>query len=159
VVVRESTEEDIRENYYLRELLESEAAHLAAKQIRPGELQALKSLNQAISEAISRGDTSKLIELNVQFHRRVREAARMPTLVRLIDQLWVGRTIFTPLFVEGRASRSVEEHAALISALESHNSEKAAAAMREHIRRAAIESQGERAKARLGIRRDGWDRS
>ena len=138
-VVREYREEDIRENYHLRQLLESEAARLAAERIRPDELEELRALNRALGEAVETGDTSSMVELNAQFHRMVHESSRIPQLVRLIQQLWAGRTVFTPLFVPGRARRSVAEHGELLQALAERNPERAAVAMREHIARAAAD--------------------
>ena len=138
-VVREYGEEDIRENYHLRQLLESEAARLAAERIRPDELEELGAVNRALAEAVEAGDSASMVELNAQFHRLVHESARMPQLVRLIQQLWAGRTVFTPLFVPGRARRSVAEHDELLRALADRNPRRAAAAMREHIARAAAD--------------------
>ncbi|MBI4278515.1 MAG: FCD domain-containing protein [Armatimonadetes bacterium] len=59
--------------------------------------------------------------------------------MRLVNQLWVGRTVLTPLFLPGRARRSVEEHRALITALQERNAKKAVTAMRTHIEQAAEE--------------------
>lgn len=136
-VVRECREEDVRENYHLRGLLESEAARLAAQRMGPRELQELRSVHRAMVEAVAGHDRDLMVELNAHFHRLVHEASRMPTLVRLINQLWAGRGVFTPLFIPGRAARSVEEHRALLEALEARDPEGAARAMAEHIRRAA----------------------
>lgn len=139
VVVREFSESDIRENYHLRELLESEAARLAADRMQAAELEELKAINQAMARALSENDSSTLLELNAQFHRLVHESTRMSMLARLIGQLWAGLTIYTPLFIPGRASHSISEHAAIVAALEQRNPEKAASAMRAHIRAAAKE--------------------
>ncbi len=139
LLVREFTKADLQENYYLRQLLESEAAQSAAERITSAELQELKALNQAMIQAVASDDTSTLVELNVQFHRRIRESARMPALFRLLEQLWVGWTVFTPLFLPQRSRRSVREHAAIIAALEARDPERAAQTMREHIAHAAKE--------------------
>lgn len=138
-VVREYRDEDVRENYHLRQLLESEAARLAAQRIEPDEVEELRALNRALAEAVEAGDTSTMVEVNAQFHRLVHEAARMPYLARLIQQLWAGHTVFTPLFVPGRAPRSVAEHEEILQALADRNPERAATAMREHIARAAAD--------------------
>ncbi len=137
-VVRAYAEEETRENYRLRELLESEAARMAAERIRPDELTELESLNNAMAREAT-GDLSRLITLNGRFHHLIHEASRMPTMVRFLNQLWIGRTIFTPLYLAGRAERSVGEHAEIILALAERDPEKAASSMREHIRRAATE--------------------
>lgn len=136
-VVREYRDEDIRENYHLRQLLESEAARFAAQRIEPDELEELRALNRTLGEAVEAGDTSSMVEVNAQFHRLIHDSARMPQLTRLIQQLWVGHTVFTPLFVPGRAPRSVAEHEEILQALTARDPERAAATMREHIARAA----------------------
>ncbi|MBI4276853.1 MAG: GntR family transcriptional regulator [Armatimonadetes bacterium] len=138
-VVREYSEGDVRENYYLRQLLECEAARLAAGRILPQELEPLKAANRAMADAVSAQDASSVVERNARFHRLVHESARMPGLVRLINQLWVGLTVLTPLFISGRASRSIREHEAIIAALQAHDAEQADTAMREHIRQASEE--------------------
>jgi len=138
-VVREYDEEDARESYYLRQLLEAEAARLAAERVLPQELGQLKGINESMAKAAATNDTQQAVELNIDFHRLIYESARMPGLTRLINQLWRGHTVFTPLAIPGRASRSVKEHQAIISALEERNSGKAAAAMRDHIERASRE--------------------
>ena len=135
--VREQREEDIRENYHLRRLLESEAARAAARCMRPEELEQLRALYRSQELAADEGDAAALVELNEQFHRLVHEASRMPQLVRLVRQLWAGRTVFTPLFVPGRAQRSLEEHRRLLAALERGDPAGAGVAMDEHIARAA----------------------
>ncbi len=132
-VVREYTEEDIRENYHLRKLLESEAAALAAERIQSEELEELKALNRTMAEAASEGDASRVVELNAHWHRLIHESARTPSLARLIMQLWVGHTVFTPLFIPGRAKRSFQEHEAVIGAMADHSPRRAAVAMGEHI--------------------------
>lgn len=160
-VVREYTEEDARENYHLRGLMESEAAWLAAQRIQPHELEALRAINRAMAEAASglagtaygTGDAVPgmikpapglggsrpgnnawaLVDLNARFHQKVHECSRMPGLASLISRLWVGLTVLTPLLTPGRPLQSVAEHERLIEALAARDPEAAAAAMREHI--------------------------
>lgn len=165
-VVREYTEEDARENYHLRGLLESEAARLAAPRIQRDDLEALRTINRAMAEAAgSRGgdpgaggsvagaDGSAgavsgtypgpgawaLVDLNARFHRKIHECSGMPGLAGLISRLWVGLTVLTPLLAPGRPLRSVAEHERLIEALAARDAEAAAAAMREHIEAGARE--------------------
>ncbi len=139
VMVREYSEQEIRENYHLRELLEAEAARLAAERIQASELQELKLLNRTIAAAAASGETWRFLEANARFHRVIHASTRLPTLVRLINQLWIGHAVYTPLLVPGRAAQSVEEHQAIIAALEAHDPGEAAARMRVHIEKGAAE--------------------
>jgi DNA-binding GntR family transcriptional regulator len=152
-VVRKYTEEDARENYYLRGLLESEAARLAAQRIQPDEIEALRAINRALAEAAGNcGDDPRegaaaagagglypganawaLVDLNARFHQKIHECSGMPGLASLISRLWVGLTVLTPLLTPGRPLQSVAEHERLIEALAARDPGAAAAAMREHI--------------------------
>ncbi|HEY8485883.1 MAG TPA: GntR family transcriptional regulator [Limnochordales bacterium] len=138
-VVREFREEDLRENYHLRQLLESEAARLAAGRMPAEALEQLREVHRSMARAVRRQDQGSVVELNARFHRLVHQASGMSQLVRLIQQLWAGRTVFTPVFVPGRAQRSVQEHQAILDALAARDGERAAQAMREHIARAAAD--------------------
>jgi DNA-binding GntR family transcriptional regulator len=140
MAVREFSAHEILENSRIRLILEPEAARIAAERILPEEIDALRSINRTMAQMISAGDLSPVAALNAEFHHRVYEAARMPTLTRLIEQLWVGRAILTPPFIPGgRGRRTVDEHAALVRALERRSPSGAAKAMRDHIARAADE--------------------
>jgi DNA-binding GntR family transcriptional regulator len=141
MTVQTFSAEAVQENYRLRSILESEAARAAARLIRPAEINKLKDTTKVMARTIlaSKDSLSKVTDLNQQFHRIVWESSRMPTLQRFIEQLWVGRTVFTPLFIPGRARRSVAEHEAIIKALERHDPKAAGETMQAHITRAAKE--------------------
>ncbi|HET9002029.1 MAG TPA: GntR family transcriptional regulator [bacterium] len=140
MAVQTFSAEAAEENYRLRSLLESEAARSAARLIRPAQIDKLEDLTRAM-RAISTGkdNLSKVTDLNERFHRVVWESSHMPTLLRFLEQLWVGRTVFTPLFIPGRARRSVAEHEAIVKALKQHDAKAAGQTMHTHIARAAKE--------------------
>ncbi len=141
MAVQTFSAEAVQENYRLRSLLESEAARSAARLIRPAQIDKLEDLTKAMARAISTGkdSLSKVTDLNERFHRVVWESSHMPTLLRFLEQLWVGRTVFTPLFIPGRARRSVAEHEAIVKALKQHDAKTAGQTMHAHIARAAKE--------------------
>jgi DNA-binding GntR family transcriptional regulator len=137
VAVRRFTLDEVRENYTLRALLESAAARFAAAAITDRHLTSLRAVQEAMNRALVEGDAGLAVELNARIHRLVHEASRMPTLISLIEQLWIGLTVFTPLFVPGRGRHSREEHEAVIAALAARDPDRAEAAMRHHIESAA----------------------
>lgn len=140
MAVRDFSPHEILEHSRIRLILEPEAARIAAEHIQPSEIEALKSINRAMARLISAGQLSKVAALNAEFHHRIYEAARMPTLTRLIEQLWVNRAVLTPPFIPGgRGRRTIDEHAAVVRALERGSARGAAKAMRDHIARAANE--------------------
>jgi DNA-binding GntR family transcriptional regulator len=137
VAVRRFTLDEVRENDTLRALLESAAARFAASVISDRQLTSLRAIQDGMNRAIAEGDAGLAVELNAQIHRRIHEASQMPTLISLINQLWIGLTIFTPLFVPARGQHSREEHEAIIAALAARDPERAEQAMRRHIESAA----------------------
>ncbi len=137
VVVRRFTLDEVRENYTLRALLESAAARFAAAVITDRQLTGLRAVQDGMNRAIAEGDAGLAVELNARIHRLIHEASQMPTLISLIEQLWIGLTIFTPLFVPGRGRHSREEHEAVIAALAARDPDRAEGAMRRHIESAA----------------------
>jgi DNA-binding GntR family transcriptional regulator len=144
-VVREHSEDDVRDNYALRSLLETFAAEEAARRITDADLEQLAAVQRAMAEAVASGsDRSVVVELNTEFHRVIHTATGMPALNRLMTQLWVGFTVFTPLFIPKRASESVKEHEPIIAALRARDPEAAGRAMRLHLDAAAADYFGTR---------------
>lgn len=139
LVVRDHTEDEISENYLLRKVLESVAASRAAEQATNDELLRLREIHSRMLRAMNVEARSALVSLNTDFHREVAAAARMPTLNRLLKQLWIGVTILTPQFVPGRARESIAEHERVLVALEAHDPKRAKQAMEDHLDRAAAE--------------------
>ena len=158
-IVRHFSDEEIRENYTLREVLESLAARHAAVMITGADLRKLQIANVALADAINSGDAGTAMDLNFQIHRTIHEASGLETLVRFMDQLWVGLTVMTPLFVPGSADQSVLEHATVISELAERSPRGAASAMRKHVRRGDAEyfewAKG-RAPTSSAAAPDGW---
>jgi DNA-binding GntR family transcriptional regulator len=145
-VVREYSEAEVKDNYALRKLLETFAAQQAARRITDEELVSLAALHHAMADAVaSDSEPSIAVDLNTEFHRVIHTAAAMPALDRLMAQLWVGFTVFTPLFVPNRASKSVEEHDAIVTALTARDPEASGRAMSVHLDMAASDYFGERA--------------
>lgn len=134
VVVREQSDEDVRQNYYLRGLLEAEAAGFAALRVTDDHIRHLRSLNRRLAQA-SGAAGPELTDLNRDFHFAIHKAAGIPVLERFIRQLWVGRTVFTPLFIADRRRSSAAEHEDIIEAIAAHDQEASAKAMRSHVNR------------------------
>jgi DNA-binding GntR family transcriptional regulator len=149
--VRKYSNADIEENYFLRKILEAEAARAAAVQMQVDELEKLAALNDAMADA---NEPSRIVEINAQFHRCIHGASKMPALARLIEQLWIGLTVFTPLLVPGRAARSVREHEVLLRAFREGDGDSAALAMREHIGSASQDYLDHRHRAGSGVMTD-----
>ena len=123
---------DLDEVYGLRATLEGLLAREAAARIAPGNLQHLRQLCADFAAAVDAGDRRAARLLNYQLHHVVWQAAEQPLTLGMVESLWakfpqvLGR-------VPERGVRSREEHASLMSALESRDGDAAEAAVRAHV--------------------------
>ena len=132
------TTEQMRETYYLRAMLESRAAGLAAARISGPDLERLAELITLMDDVVLAEDdegVSRLSELNAEFHLIIVTAAENAQLTRLTVS--VGRV---PLMArafrrDGGSFRAVSNHhhRDILTALASRDSLWAATAMRSHI--------------------------
>jgi DNA-binding GntR family transcriptional regulator len=133
VVVREYSTEDVCENYLLRRVLEREAVRIAASTMTDDEIDELAKVNEALRAATGGSEENTVLELNDRFHRLIRVCTKHRTLEGIIDSLWVGLTIATPLSIPGRAERSIKEHDRIVVALRARDPHAASQAMADHI--------------------------
>lgn len=130
-------EEDLREIYAVRSLLEVEATRLAASQIAAEEVE---SLIEAFEEIQSSGGTDLNWKFDQKLHlliaecsgnrRLAAEIARYSTLVQTMREIVGART-------HDIHSASADEHLEILRALRQRNPDTAAKAMREHLRQAS----------------------
>ncbi|MBB1200793.1 GntR family transcriptional regulator [Enterobacteriaceae bacterium 89] len=73
----------------IRKSLEGMAAAAAAAQMTAEKLNDLHRFVDAFHEAKSRGEMEQALQANCRFRFRLYEYANMPTLLALIEQLWV----------------------------------------------------------------------
>lgn len=88
-LVPEMTLERYNEITQLRKQLEGMAVSVASSQMTPEKVNELRSLSDAFREAIMSGNIEQALLANQKFRFRVYEYAEMPTLINLIEQLWV----------------------------------------------------------------------
>lgn len=143
-MVRIYSEEEIDENYELRKLLEGRAAHAAAGRLDAATVAELERAIEAQDTAAAKGDRAGVVQWNRVFHELVWDNANRPLHAELIRQLWSSVTAFTPLLLPGRAQQSCAEHRAILTELLAGHRAAAAAAMRDHITRAAADYANER---------------
>jgi DNA-binding GntR family transcriptional regulator len=134
-VVRTYTENDLVDMYELRALLESFAAHQAAKRITDEQLAALADSCERFKELRQTHDLFGLIKENLFFHQTIVEAAgttKLADLVRSAVELpLVYRSFFW--FTEQETEISERSHRKLLATLRAGDSERAELLMKEHI--------------------------
>jgi len=134
-VVRTYTEADLIDMYELRALLESFAAHQAAKRISDEQLERLTESCERFKALRVEHDLLGLIKENLTFHQTIVEAAgttKLAHLVRSAVELpLVYRAFFW--FSEQELEISERSHRKVLATLRAGDSERAELVMKEHI--------------------------
>jgi DNA-binding GntR family transcriptional regulator len=124
------------ELYLMREVLEGTAAGLAATHATPTEVEILREMVERDRGLL--GDPAALAGTNRAFHRQIRLSARNRFLNAGLENMRISLALLagTTLAVPNRGAESVEEHAAIVAAIEARDSAGAEGAARRHIRNA-----------------------
>lgn len=119
----------------VRRALEELTARLAAERASPEHVALLHETVERQRAMSERGDRNGFHEADEAFHAVIAEAAGHPGIWQLIQQVkvQVDRYRRLTLPVPGRMSQVLDEHAAVVEAVESHHAERAAAAMAAHL--------------------------
>jgi GntR family transcriptional regulator, transcriptional repressor for pyruvate dehydrogenase complex len=117
----------------VRRILEPAATAMAASRITVEEIQRLRSL---IPSRLDDKQVSELVELDWKFHQAIARACGNELLVALLDGLaqpTMRMRIWRGLSTPGVLVQTLDEHEAIVDALESHDAELAHAAATVHI--------------------------
>lgn len=140
LVVKEYSEDEIREIYMIREALESLAAEYAARNATKAEIRNLDQLVLRMQE-IDEGaevDADEAMVVHRNFSEAYNRASHMPTLVHLIESLkeQVARFRKVSLSSPARQKNAFREHKELLDALKAGDSALASKLTRRHIQNA-----------------------
>ncbi len=126
----------ISEVYFMREVLESTAARLAAQHASPAEVEILQDMVEADLRRV--GDLESLVRSNREFHRRLCLASHNRYLVDLIDHLRLSMVLMagTTLNAPERREEAIEEHGAIVAAIAARDLDGAEKAAKQHIQKA-----------------------
>jgi DNA-binding GntR family transcriptional regulator len=129
---------EVSELYACREVLEGSAAAHAAKhgtEVEIGEIREIMEISRTCTRS-----SKDFARLNEQFHQAIYDAGRNRFVTRALASLadWLsllpGSTTFE---VEGRMEQAIDEHEAIIAAIERRDAAAAEEAARAHIQHAA----------------------
>jgi len=120
-----------------REALEVKLAELAAVRRSEDDLAAMRAALQRMEEEIGAGGLGT--DGDAGFHHAIALAARNEVLLHLIDAMAevIGESRVESLSEPGRPPRSLQAHRRILAGIESGSSERAADAMRGHLREVA----------------------
>ena len=124
------------ELYHMREVLEGTAAGLAATHATATEVEVLREMVERDRGLLK--DPEALAGTNRLFHRQIHLSARNGFLNTMLENMRLSLVLLggTTLAVSRRGAESVEEHAAVVAAIEARDAGAAEAAARRHIRNA-----------------------
>ncbi len=141
VRVVEFSPEDISDLYACRSFMEGLAARAAAAAITREEMARLRELQSQMEVALQSPVQPEFTELNRRFHRLIFSASRRTYLTRTLNQLWdafpsmlwgnFARTAGRSL--PERDQADIQEHEAIIEALERRDGAAAEQRIRQHI--------------------------
>jgi DNA-binding GntR family transcriptional regulator len=133
MVVSSLDHDQLGELYVVRTELEALAARLAAQHAGPEEVLVLREMVKQDMELL--GNPRELSRANRRFHKQLHLASHNRYLIQQLEM--VHRTMAlmetTTFAVEGRDLTALEEHSAIVSALENRDGAAAAEALKTHI--------------------------
>ncbi len=136
LIVASLDHDQLGELYVVRAELEGLAARLAAQHAAPEEIAVLREMVRRDHEIIDQA--AALARSNKRFHRQIHLASHNRYLIQQLEM--VHRTMAllssTTLAASGRGARALDEHAAILDAIELRDGDAADAAIRVHISRA-----------------------
>lgn len=136
LIVASLDHNQLAELYVVRTELEGLAARLAARHAAPEEIRVLREMLEEDRNFL--GDPEALAKANRRFHKQIHLASHNRYLVQQLDL--VHRTMAllatTSLAVEGRGETALDEHEAIVVALEKRDGEAAHTALKNHISKA-----------------------
>lgn len=135
--VSEILDTSIEEVMMLRAVLEGFAVNLAAKKITDEEMTVLERQIKVMKELTEARDAEKLVEENYKFHQLIREAAKSPMILKMVnnvvafDNAFRKRALKNTLEIE----EGFQEHYAIFKAIVNRNGTQAEQLMKNHIMR------------------------
>ncbi|MEU9592102.1 GntR family transcriptional regulator [Streptomyces sp. NPDC048219] len=118
-----------------RLVLEGLCAAKAAAAVSDAQVTRLKDLGTAMRKAVAGGEPLTYSDLNHELHARIREFSGQLTAVELLERLnaQLVRHRFQLALRPGRPQQSLNEHLAMIEAIEARDPQAAEAAVRAHL--------------------------
>jgi DNA-binding GntR family transcriptional regulator len=126
---------DLQKIFELRLELETYACRLAAERATPDQIAAMEALFVERAELIAAGDNRELIAIDHTAHQQIAQAAHNEFLEETLERLYnhVLRLWNVSLHKVGHLREALDEHRAIVAAIQAGDGERAASLMRQHI--------------------------
>jgi DNA-binding GntR family transcriptional regulator len=139
LIVREFSEKELDDLFFIREILEGAAARLAAENVTPAELVQMEELLEDMELAKTRENMDVFRTLTGKFHALFHSASRNDRLASMLREIQDSvRQVGSSTIFSGRVSEALKEHRALYNAFKARDSDKAEELAREHRRRTLV---------------------
>lgn len=133
--VIEGREEEIRNYFEVREVLEPRAAALAAARVNEEEIRLIRATVETMEQGIAHEDIALIVSADMEFHNRIAAATKNAMFVdiyKLISQVLL-ESRYAIFDIPGRAEESCQHHRVISEAIRRGDSEAAASEMAHHI--------------------------
>jgi len=134
IYIRRKTKQEILDMITVWAALESMAARLITVEASDTEIAGMRRMLSAYDVDEVTQHIDDYSETNILFHQGIISLGKCPLIIEITDRLFMhvrairARTIFE----EDRAKRSIEDHLAIVEALEARDTERAERLVREH---------------------------
>ncbi|MBT2734616.1 GntR family transcriptional regulator [Bacillus sp. ISL-7] len=136
--VTKPTEQELRELFTLKEVLEGLAASLFTEKGDAAEIQKVHQAVADMEEALQTSDNKLYVQANSIFHETILEGANNSKLSYmfnlLLNQIPYNRYVFITIGDPVRREQSLREHQAILAAIEKGDRIEAEKTMREHVK-------------------------
>lgn len=138
LIVSSLDHNQLAELYVVRAELEGLAASLAARHATDEEVKVLRDMVEGDHALL--GDPEAMAKANRRFHKQIHLASHNRFLVQQLDLVHRSMALMaiTSLAAEGRDKDALDEHNAIVTAIEARDSNSAAAALKAHISKAFV---------------------
>jgi DNA-binding GntR family transcriptional regulator len=128
--------QSVMELYAVREVLESTAAGLAARNASDMEILALRDMLELEEQILD--DPGRLADHNRRFHEAIYHCSHNRYIVKMLQYIQTGMLLLHPAGRIGNERREtgLAEHRAIVDAIEARDPAASEAAIRHHVRRA-----------------------
>jgi DNA-binding GntR family transcriptional regulator len=133
VQVAEVRLEDVEEIYLIRGVVEELATRMAVLNLRILDVRQLRLYQEEIKAQIAKEDLQAFRKLNYEFHMLIYRGSYMPLLLNMLRILWIKFPWDTLHGLPQRAQFALEEHQAILNAINEGDAELAGKLMRLHI--------------------------
>ena len=135
--VRRPPMKEIRDMFEVMSVLEGTCARLAVGRMTAQNMEKIRALHQQLEEHYARRDHRAYLDANHEFHVLVQQLSGNPVLNDVINGLRQKILLYRhrQLYQPERFRQSIEEHRALLGALESGDADRAEVLMKQHLLR------------------------